>query len=83
MSAASTGANHLEHVKTMAWYVLPIGLCAAAGFTFIGVMADKLGLGVALALGILGSLALTFLALELCQYLFHKKNLKKNLEKNA
>ncbi len=72
MSAASTGANHLEHVKTMAWYVLPIGFCAALGFTFIGLMADNLGLGLALALGGIGSLILTLATLELCQYLFHK-----------
>lgn len=72
MSAASTGADHLEHVKTMVWYVIPIGICAGLGFTFIGVMADNLGLGTALALGSIGSLILTFLTLELCQYLFHK-----------
>ena len=72
MSAASTGANHLEHVKTMAWYVIPIGLVAAGGFTFIGLMIDTLGHQWSLALGIFGGLVLTVGVLELCQKLFSK-----------
>lgn len=72
MSAASTGANHLEHVKTMAWYVIPIGLVAALGFTFIGLTIDNLGQRLSLGIGILGSIVLTVVVLELCQYLFSK-----------
>jgi len=73
MSAASTGANHLEHVKTMAWYVLPIGFASAVGFTVIGLTADPLGLSMALASGALASLVTALLSLELCNYLFGKK----------
>ncbi len=76
MSAASTGANHLEHVKTMAWYVIPIGFCAALGFSFIGLMAAKLGLGLSLVMGGIGSLVLTIIVLEVCQLLFHKTTKK-------
>ncbi len=72
MSAASTGANHLEHVKTMAWYVIPIGLVSALGFTFIGLMIDNLGHGMSLGIGIIGCTVLTVVVLELCQYLFSK-----------
>lgn len=70
MSAASTGANHLEHVKTMAWYVLPIGFVAALGFTFIGVMVDNIGHTASLTIAGLGSILLTIAVLELCQYIF-------------
>lgn len=73
MSSASTGANHLEHVKTMAWYLIPIGCSAAAGFTCIGLLAGHIGLGSSLALSISGSLILMCLTLEACQYFFHKK----------
>lgn len=76
MSAASTGADHLEHVKTMAWYVLPIGLVSALGFTFIGLMIDNLGHTLSLTIGLLGSVILTIAVLELCQYLFAKPQQK-------
>ncbi len=74
MSAASTGANHLEHVKTMAWYIIPIGFCAAIGFMCVGLLSAHVGLRASLAIGLSSSLLLTCLALELCQYLFHKKS---------
>lgn len=73
MSAASTGANHLEHIKTMAWYLIPIGLSSAIGFACMGIVATYLSLSSALALGALCSLLLTILFLELGQYFFHKK----------
>jgi Na+/H+ antiporter NhaC len=72
MSAASTGANHLEHIKTMAWYVIPIGLVAAVGFTFIGVLGDNMGHTLSLTIGLIGGSILTIAVLELCQYLFSK-----------
>ncbi len=72
MSAASTGANHLEHIKTMAWYVIPIGLVAGLGFTFIGLTLDTLGHSLSLTIAMLGSILLTAALLELCQYLFAK-----------
>ncbi len=74
MSAASTGANHLEHIKTMAWYVIPIGLVAGLGFTFIGLTIDTLGHNLSLTIAMLGSILLTAALLELCQYLFAKQH---------
>jgi Na+/H+ antiporter NhaC len=74
MSAASTGANHLEHVKTMAWYTIPIGICAGIGFICIGLMAHPIGFGPSLILGGCGSAFLTCITLEICQYLFHAKS---------
>lgn len=38
MSATSTGASHLEHVKTMAWYLLPISLGVTASYMLIGIL---------------------------------------------
>ena len=73
MSAASTGADHLTHIKTMAWYVIPIGFSAAAGFTTIGLLIDTVGCSTVLAIGLCVSLVLTLALLELGQLLFHKK----------
>ena len=44
MSAAATGANHLEHVKTMAWYITPVGIAAAISFTLLWHCASDDGL---------------------------------------
>jgi tetracycline resistance efflux pump len=71
MSSVSTGANHLEHVKTMAWYLIPIGCSAAAGFACIGFLAGHIGLKASLALGLSGSILLMGIILEACQYFFH------------
>ncbi len=74
MSAAATGASHLAHIKTMAWYVLPIGLVSAGGFTFIGLYRDTLGYTLSLTLGVFGTILLTFAILELCQFFFGKQS---------
>lgn len=70
MSAAATGANHLEHVKTMAWYILPIGIATAISFTLLGIMAPLLGMNMSLAICLLSGIALTLVFLEIGQYLF-------------
>ena len=38
MSATSTGASHFEHVKTMAWYLLPITLGVMSSYILIGML---------------------------------------------
>ena len=72
MSAASTRCDHLEHVKSMSWYVLPIALAAAIGFTIIGVKGDTMGLKQALLLGGAVSLLAALIFLELLNYLYAK-----------
>ena len=63
MSAASTGASHLEHIKTMAWYVLPVGSATLAAYILCGYLFSyygytpsiimSLGLGVVLSITLL------------------------------
>lgn len=36
MTSTSTGAHHVEHVKTMAWYLLPVALGTASAYASIG-----------------------------------------------
>ena len=38
MSATSTGASHFEHVRTMAWYLLPITLGVICSYILIGIL---------------------------------------------
>lgn len=73
MSSASTGADHLEHVKTMAWYILPVGIATAAGFTLIGLLGHTLGMQKSLLLGFILGLSLSLILLELGQYFFGRK----------
>ena len=72
LSAASTGANHIEHVKTMIWYVVPIGLSAALGFTCLGLTLGSLGLTLSWLFSLLVSSVSALVLLELGQFLFHK-----------
>lgn len=73
MSSASTGADHLEHVKTMAWYVVPVGVATAAGFTLIGLTGQSLGMEKSLLLSVALGIALSLLLLEMGQYFFGSK----------
>lgn len=77
MSAASTGANHLEHVKTMAWYILPIGIAAAVSYIFIGITSGTLEKGAGLSIGLLLGVVLSVILLELGQYFFGSVHSKK------
>ncbi|MBA3752193.1 hypothetical protein H0X06_05395, partial [Candidatus Dependentiae bacterium] len=36
MSSASTGASHVEHLKTMAWYIIPIAVATGCNFMLMG-----------------------------------------------
>src|SRR5262249_24929212 len=73
MSAASTGASHLEHVKSMAWYILPVGFAASIGYALIGLTSNHLGMNTSLLLSFAASLIIALLMLELGQYFFGKK----------
>ncbi len=73
MSSASTGANHLEHVKTMAWYIIPVGIAAALSFILVGLTGHSLGMGKSLLLSLAIGLTVSLGLLELGQYFFGKK----------
>ncbi|MBA2307708.1 hypothetical protein H0W26_06295 [Candidatus Dependentiae bacterium] len=38
MSSASTGASHIEHLKTMSWYLIPVTLATTVSFTLMGIL---------------------------------------------
>ena len=78
MSSASTGASHLEHVKTTAWYVIPVGFSAAVAYIIIGSMSHSLGTEKSLLLGLASGLILSISLLELGQYFFGRKSDNKN-----
>lgn len=73
MSAAATGANHLEHVKTMAWYIIPVGLATALSFTLLGILLPILGLNTSLAICLSSGISISILFLEIGQHLFGSK----------
>lgn len=73
MSSASTGASHLEHVKTMAWYVVPVGIATAGAFVLIGIMQASWGLTNSLLVSLAVGLALSIGFLELGNYFFGRK----------
>jgi hypothetical protein len=72
MSAASTGANHIDHVKTMAWYVIPVACATGIAYGVLGITIGTVGLfkSLAIAYGV-GIFSIVFL-LELGQRLFRR-----------
>jgi Na+/H+ antiporter NhaC len=74
MSAASTGANHLEHVKTMAWYIIPVGIACACAFLFVGYSIASLGLVTSALIAFVGGSVLSCVSLELAQYFFSNRS---------
>ncbi len=73
LSAASTGANHLEHVKSMAWYVVPVGIATALAYGIIGMSAPSMGTQQSLYLGFATACGLSLLFLEMGQLVFAKR----------
>ncbi len=72
MSAASTGANHLEHVKTMAWYVIPVGCAAACSYMLLGLLSPSSGLKMGFLLSFAAGAFISIALLELGQHFFGK-----------
>lgn len=66
MSAASTGADHFEHVKTMAWYVTPIALATVMSYILIGILMPY-GLGYSFWISLMGGILSAILLLEVAQ----------------
>lgn len=73
MSAASTGAHHLEHIKTMAWYVIPVGIATTIAYLVVGYYFALHGLHVSVALAIISGLIASISLLEFGQFFFGKK----------
>jgi Na+/H+ antiporter NhaC len=73
MSSASTGANHLEHIKTMTWYVIPVGIASVTAYLLLGYTQWALGIYKALLLALSMSIISLVLLFELGQYFFGKK----------
>lgn len=74
MAATSTGANHLEHVKTMAWYIFPVVIAASIAYAIIGLFLNKLGLLNSTITAIICSIVVSILLLELAQRMFGKNH---------
>jgi Na+/H+ antiporter NhaC len=73
MSSASTGAKHFEHVKTMAWYVVPpaVGTCVA--YILIGLLIASYGVIYSLLCAELAGLFICVCLLELAHKLLAKR----------
>lgn len=74
MSAASTGAHHLEHIKTMSWYVIPVGIATTIAYLIAGYTCCSFGFTVRLMLSLCGGIATAILLLEIGQRLFGRKS---------
>lgn len=74
MSAASTGANHLEHIKTMSWYVIPVGIATTVAYLIIGFTCCSYGYLARLALSLVGGIVTAIFLLEIGQRFFGKKS---------
>lgn len=72
MSSASTGAPHIVHVKTMAWYIIPVGIATSIAFILIGLTSSSLGTENSLILSSVVGVAASVGLLELGQLLFGK-----------
>lgn len=76
MTAASTGANHYEHVKTMIWYVAPIAFSTIIVYTILGICITWFSLGTVFLISIGSGIICMIGLLELCQRLFKSGKLR-------
>jgi tetracycline resistance efflux pump len=72
MSSASTGAPHLEHVKTMAWYVVPAGIATTLAYILNGCTLTPLGPSGSIYLSLIIGILTSFILLELAQAFFKR-----------
>lgn len=72
MSSASTGASHLEHVKTMAWYVLPVACATLVAYIVLGITVTYMRLYYGLILSFVMGLSAAIILLEILQYIWVK-----------
>lgn len=74
MSAASSGAIHIDHLKTMFWYLIPVTIVTAIAYILLGFLVPILGLWPALAISLPISLISCIILLEIS----HKRACIKN-----
>lgn len=72
MAAASTGAHHLSLVKSMSWYVIPVGIATALGYTAMGLLIKSQGITNTVLISLLVALVAMIALLEFGQKLFGK-----------
>lgn len=71
MTSTSTGAPHFEHVKTMAWYLIPPVIGAAVGyFTIAYALLYALSLKNSILLAWVAGIACTIISIEIMNKLF-------------
>lgn len=73
MAAASTGANHLEHIKTLFWYAFPAAFSSAISYTLIGISLTSLGLVKSTLLGFVCGALIMIILLEAAHHYWNKK----------
>ncbi len=72
MSAASSGADHVAHIKTMMWYILPIAASTTIAYTIVGILLQTYSLGTSLMCAITCGMLITICFFEAAQKIFGK-----------
>ena len=73
MAAASTGADHLEHIKTLFWYAFPAATSSALAYTIIGIGLPSLGLINSSLLGFACGAFFMIILLEVAHHFWNRK----------
>lgn len=73
MTAASTGANHYEHIKTMSWYAVPVICATALAYAIIGIGMNWMSLPIVWAIAFSAGIIVLICLLELFARLFHHR----------
>src|ERR1700733_5462825 len=74
MAAASTGAHHLSLMKAMSWYIVPVAIATAIGYTAMGLLISSQGMLTALLVSLILAIICMIILLETAQKLFGKRN---------
>lgn len=69
MSAASTGASHIDHLKTMFWYLIPVIIGTCIAYALIGILFT-MGIYKALMYSITAGMVAMLIGLEIGNYFF-------------
>jgi tetracycline resistance efflux pump len=72
MAAASTGANHLKLMKAMSWYIIPIGIATALGYTAMGLLIKSQGMTNTLLISLFVAAATMIVLFEIAQFIASK-----------
>jgi Na+/H+ antiporter NhaC len=75
MSSTSTGANHLAHIRTMTFYLIPISIGTAFAYTIIGITYGCITLYASTLIAYVVGLSITIGILEGMNWYAKKNNL--------